>query len=69
MTEQQDHLKSLIQQSDNLAKELQELQAQVDNKRQLLLKVQGAIEYLMQTGVKLDEEPVEESVEEPTEDE
>ena len=37
-------------------KEIQELNAQVANKRELGLKVQGIIEYLEQTGVKLPEE-------------
>ena len=66
MTEQQDHLKNLVQQSNDLAREIQELQVQADNKRQVFLKVQGAIEYLTQTGVELTEE--EAPVEEPTEE-
>ena len=67
MTEQQDHLKNLVQQSNDLAREIQELQVQVDNKRQVFLKVQGAIEYLTQTGVELTEEEAP-PVEEPTEE-
>ena len=54
MTEQQDHLKNLIQQQNDLAKEVQELQAQIESKRQTFFKVQGAIEYLNEIGVELE---------------
>ena len=56
MTDSQTHLKSAIEQRDAIVKEIQELNAQVANKRELGLKVQGIIEYLEQTGVKLPEE-------------
>ena len=55
MTDSQTHLKSAIEQRDAIVKEIQELNAQVANKRELGLKVQGIIEYLEQTGVKLPE--------------
>ena len=54
MTEQQDHLKNLLNQQRDLAKEVQELQEQIEAKRQTFFKVQGAIEYLNQTGVELE---------------
>ena len=55
MTEQQQHLQSAIQQQNTLVQEIQSLQSQLDNKRQLALKAQGIIEYLDQIGVKLPE--------------
>tara|TARA_A100001011_G_scaffold99985_1_gene105342 strand:- start:848 stop:1081 length:234 start_codon:yes stop_codon:yes gene_type:complete len=56
MTEAQTHLKSAIEQRDSIVKEIQDLNTKVANKRELGLKVQGIIEYLEQTGVKLPEE-------------
>ena len=56
MTDAQTHLKSAIEQRDNIVKEISELQNQINSKRELGLKVQGIIEYLEQTGVKLPEE-------------
>ena len=61
MTEQQEHLTNLLQQRQTLAQELESLQGQMNVKRELFLKVQGAIEYLQQTGVTL---PESESIEE-----
>ena len=54
MTDQQEHLKNLLNQQKDLAKEVQELQEQIEFKRQTFFKVQGAIEYLNQTGVELE---------------
>ena len=54
MTEQQEHLKNLLNQQKDLAKEVEQLQAQIEFKRQTFFKVQGAIEYLNQTGVELE---------------
>jgi len=65
MTEQQEHLANLLQQRQTLSQELETLQGQATAKRELFLKVQGAIEYLTQTGVVL---PEPESVEEISED-
>ena len=56
MTDSQTHLKSAIEQRDAIVKEIQELNTQIATKRELGLKVQGIIEYLEQTGVKLPEE-------------
>ena len=47
MTDSQTHLKSAIEQRDAIVKEIQELNAQVATKRELGLKVQGIIEYLL----------------------
>ena len=61
MTEQQEHLANLLKQRQQLSQELESLQGQVNVKRELFLKVQGAIEYLQQVGVVLSEpEPVDE---------
>ena len=69
MTEQQDHLKNLLQQQKDLAKEVQILQEQIESKRQTFFKVQGAIEYLTQTGVELEGlETAEDVAEEATEE-
>ena len=59
MTEQQQHLQSAIQQQNNLLNEIQKLQTDIDNKRQLAVKAQGIIEYLDQIGVKLPEAEAE----------
>ena len=56
MTDAQTHLKSAIEQRDAIVQEIQELNTKVASKRELGLKVQGIIEYLEQTGVKLPEE-------------
>ena len=55
MTEQQEHLKNLLEQRNNLEK-------QISQNRELFWKVQGAIEYLAQTGVTLPEPEVESEV-------
>jgi prefoldin subunit 5 len=51
MTEQQEHLVNLFQQRQSLSQEIESLNGQVTNKRELIFKVQGAIEYLQQVGV------------------
>ena len=55
-TEQQNHLKSVVEQSQRLVKEINQLEGQAKRKRQMLLKLQGIIEYLQQTGVELPKE-------------
>ena len=42
------HLESARQQQQQLLSEVQELQGQISTKRELILKVQGVIEYLTQ---------------------
>ena len=72
LTDHQTHLKSVTEQAQGLITEIQNLEAQAKSKRDMLLKLQGIIEYLQQIGVELpkevpappelpttDEEPVE----------
>ena len=62
LTEQQTHLKNLLEQRNDL-------ESALTKNRELYLKVQGAIEYLTQTGVTLPEpEPEPEVTEEVTEE-
>ena len=56
MTEQQEHLKNLLEQRNTL-------EQQINQNKELFWKVQGAIEYLTQIGVTL---PEPEQTEEPT---
>ena len=63
LPDHQTHLQNLINQANTLSNE-------VETKRNLLLKVQGAIEYLTELGVKLPEPPApEETPEAPPEPE
>ena len=67
MTEQQEHLKNLLVQQRGLVEEINSLQEQIEGKRQTYFKVQGAIEYLTQSGTELpgsEEQPAEEATEE-----
>ena len=79
LNEQQNHLAQVLQQQQALVKEINELNTQVDSKRQMALKLQGVAEYLDQIGIKLpepetsptsedggDSEAVEPEVETPT---
>ena len=66
LTEQQTHLKSVIEQQQTLSQEVQQLNAALDTKRSMFTKLQGVREYLEQTGVTLPEPeaaPAEEAVE------
>ena len=62
MTEQQQHLANLVEQRDALKSDLEKLQETTSNRRELFFKVQGAIEYLTQTGVQLPEPEAEAEV-------
>ena len=62
MTDQQQHLQQVLEQQKTLVGEINELNAQVDSKRQMALKLQGVLEYLQQLGVEL---PAEEGAEAP----
>ena len=55
-TEQQNHLKSVMEQAQTLVNEINQLEGQAKSKREMLLKLQGIIEYLQQTGVELPKE-------------
>lgn len=57
LTEQQQHLKACIDQQKELLDDMQKLQGQVTEKRDLAVKLQGIIEYLQGQNVQL---PVEE---------
>ncbi|AIR93416.1 hypothetical protein AVU42_gp034 [Prochlorococcus phage P-TIM68] len=65
LTEQQGHLKSVIEQQQSLSQEVQQLNAALENKRAMFTKLQGVREYLEQTGVTLpkEEEAAEASAE------
>ena len=63
LQDHQTHLQNLVSQANTLSNE-------VETKKNLLLKVQGAIEYLTELGVKLPEPPApEETPEAPPEPE
>ena len=55
-TDQQNHLKSVMEQAQTLATEINNLEGQAKNKREMFLKLQGIVEYLQQTGVELPKE-------------
>ena len=64
LTEQQGHLTSILAQQKDLANEINQLQAQITNKKELFNKTQGVVEYLTQLGVELpkeEEAPAEET--------
>jgi anti-sigma-K factor RskA len=61
MTEQQQHLKNLLEQRASL-------EQQIAKNRELFWKVQGAIEYLAQMGVTLPEQQPEEEISETEEE-
>ena len=63
MNEQQEHLSQLIEQRGTLSQQLEGIQAQTTRTRELLLKTQGAIEYLEAVGVTLPEPEVTEEAE------
>ena len=65
MTEQQQHLQSVIQQGQELAEAINKLNAEANEKRAMLTKLQGVAEYLDQIGVKLPEEGAEEEAAAP----
>ena len=52
-TDQQNHLKSVTEQAQTLVNEINQLEGAAKSKRDMLLKLQGIIEYLQQTGVEL----------------
>lgn len=68
MTEQQNHLTQLIEQRNKLSADLETLGTQSARTRDVLLKTQGAIEYLNAIGVTLPEPEQEETEEESAEE-
>ena len=69
LTEQQGHLSSILNQQKDLANEINQLNAQLNSKKELFNKTQGVVEYLSTIGVKLPEPeaPAEETTSAPTE--
>ena len=63
MNEQQNHLSQLIEQKNNLSTQLENIRGQSVRTQEVLLKTQGAIEYLEAVGVKLPEPEVTEEAE------
>lgn len=59
MTEQQQHLQSALQQREALTQEIQNLNGLAGEKREMIFKLQGIIEYLQQIGVTLPEAEAE----------
>lgn len=59
MTEQQQHLQSALQQKEFLIQEFQNLNGLAGEKREMIFKLQGIIEYLQQIGVTLPEAEAE----------
>ena len=53
LSEQQSHLKNLLDQRATLIAEINELNSAAAAKRELVLRALGAIEYLQQIGVEL----------------
>ena len=60
LSEQQSHLKNLLDQRATLITEINELNSTAAAKRELVLRALGAIEYLQQIGVELPAPPAEE---------
>ena len=55
LTEQQGHLQSILSQQKDLANEINQLNAQLQAKKELFQKTQGVVEYLQTIGVTLPE--------------
>ena len=55
LTDQQKHLQSVLEQQQTLISEINTLEAQAKNKREMAIKLQGIAEYLHGIGVKLPE--------------
>ena len=60
LSEQQNHLQQVVEQQKTLVAEIQALNAQVENKKNMATKLQGIAEYLDGLGVKLPEPEVAE---------
>ena len=55
LTDQQKHLQSVLEQQQTLISEINTLETQAKNKREMAIKLQGIAEYLNGIGVKLPE--------------
>ena len=56
LTEQQKHLQSVLEQQHTLVSEINTLEAQARQKREMAVKLQGIVEYLGGIGVELPKE-------------
>lgn len=56
MTEQQTHLKNVIEQQTAVIKEIEEINNKLNLKKEIALKLQGIREYLVGVGVELPDE-------------
>ena len=71
MTDQQNHLKQVLEQQKTLVAEINELNSAVESKKSMALKLQGVLEYLQQLGIELpkeEEAPAEAPAEEAAAD-
>ena len=66
MTDQQTHLKQVLEQQKGLIEEINALNSQITSKREMAVKLQGIAEYLDQIGVKLPTEGETEATPETT---
>ena len=66
MTDQQTHLKQVLEQQKGLIEEINTLNSQITSKREMAVKLQGIAEYLDQIGVKLPEKEEESEAAEAT---
>ena len=55
LSEQQGHLASILSQQKDLANDINQLQGQLNQKKELFNKTQGVVEYLQTIGVTLPE--------------
>ena len=55
LSEQQGHLASILSQQKDLANDINQLQGQLNQKKELFQKTLGVVEYLQTIGVKLPE--------------
>jgi hypothetical protein len=58
MTEQQEHLTQAIEQQKQVINDINNLNTQLNTKKEILYKLQGIIEYLEQVGVSLPQEEI-----------
>lgn len=58
--DQQAHLKEIVEHQKVLLQQIEEMNREINSKRELIFKYQGIIEYLSQIGITLDEGAKEE---------
>ena len=68
MTDQQNHLKQVLEQQKTLVAEINELNSAVESKKSMALKLQGVLEYLQQLGIELPKEEEAAAAEAPAEE-